>query len=67
MPHAQHVEGHYTFRRLGCNSGHEQVIEINGDAWVVKEATGDSNNCLIDTLRQMLKADGLTNYSTYLA
>ena len=66
MPHERHVEGLYRFRRLGCTLGQERVIEINGVAWVVKEATGVDNNCLIDALRQVLKPDGLTNYEEYL-
>jgi hypothetical protein len=32
----------------------------------VKEATGDDNNCLIDTLRQMLNTDGIPWFPGYL-
>ena len=65
-PHVHHTYGHYTFRRLGRNEAQERVIEVNGKSWVVKRATGDDNNCLLDTLRQMLKPDGIVLYEGYL-
>ena len=55
--------GEYTVRLLGRTSGDERVIEITDPddtkhAFVVKRATGEGCNCLIDTLRQTLHADG---------
>ena len=54
LPAERHCEWRYASHRCGCNNQFERVIEVNGARWVLKEATGDDNNCLIDTLRQML-------------
>jgi hypothetical protein len=65
-PSAVHAYGHYTLRREGLNRSLERVISVNGRSWNVKKATGDDNNCLIDTLRQMLKTDGIPWFPGYL-
>ena len=52
---------------VGCTADLDRVVAVNGRRYVVGEATGDDNNCLIDTLRQVLKPGGLADSAGYLA
>ena len=66
-PHASHAHGTYALRKLGLNRQFERVIRINDKQWVVKKASGNHNNCLIDTMRQSLqRPDGIADYPGYL-
>ena len=68
----QFMGGEYTVILLGRTAEDERVIEIkNPDntkrEYVVKRATGDGCNCLIDTLRQTIQApEGIPLYDGYL-
>ena len=67
LPHTSHAHGTYRLEKLGLNQVFERVIRINNTQWVVKEATGDQNNCLIDTMRQSLQTlDSIPDYPGYL-
>jgi hypothetical protein len=66
-PHRRHVEGTQTLELLGCTADLDRVVAVNGRRYVVGEATGDDNNCLIDTLWQVLKPGGLADSAGYLA
>ena len=39
---------------------------MNGRSWSVGEAVSEDYNCLVDTLRQVLEADGIPWFSGYL-
>ena len=65
-PHIEHAYGHYAVERLGRNQHSERVICVNGKHWAVKTATGVDFNCLIDSMREMLKPDGIPLYDGYL-
>ena len=67
LPHASHAHGTYRLEKLGLNQEFERVIRINNTQWVIKKATGDQNNCLIDTMRQSLQTpDSIPDYPGYL-
>jgi hypothetical protein len=67
LPHASHAHGTYRLEKLGLNQEFERVIRINNTQWVIKKATGDQNNCLIDTMRQSIKVpDSIPDYPGYL-
>ena len=66
-PHRRHVEGTQNLELLGCTANFARVVAVNALKYVVGEATGDTNSCLIDTLRQILKPGGLRDYAGYLA
>ena len=64
---ASHAHGTYRLRKLGLNRQLQRVIRINDMQFDVKTATGNHNNCLIDTLRQSLQQpDGIPDYAGYL-
>ena len=67
LPHASHAHGTYRLEKLGLNQEFERVIRINNTQWVIKKATGDQNNCLIDTMRQSIQTpDSIPDYPGYL-
>ena len=65
-PRAEHAYGRYTLQRLGLDRSLKRAIGMNGRSWSVGEAVSVDNNCLVDTLRQVLEADCIPWYYGYL-